>query len=206
MDNLSRKERERQRHRSEILDGAEAVFAEKGFAGSTVEDVARRAEFSVGTLYNFFGSKDQLFEALVDDRFGKVFEYFQESMAGADDSEGLIKGFIRARVEVLRRETGFAKIYLNEHLDDIFRKPDFYESYVGGFCRGLMGQLERAFEDCKKRGIFRDDMDSYDMAVALNGIIDGFMFEWSARPEYQIDENRLRTILRIFFEGVMRRR
>ncbi len=205
MDNLSRKNRERQRHRQEILAAAEQVFAEKGFTGATVEDVARQAEFSVGTLYNFFGSKDLLFKELVEDRFGKVFECFQEEMDNSRNAKDLIEGFIQARIEVLRRETAFVKIYLNEHLDDIFRKPDFYETYVGKFCGNLMGRLENAFKDCQKQGIFRDDMDAYDMAVALNGIIDGFMFEWSSRPEYQINEKRVHTILGIFFEGAMRR-
>lgn len=57
---LSRRERERERHRTEILEAAEEVFSQKGIAGATVEDVAARAEFAVGTIYNFFAGKDDL--------------------------------------------------------------------------------------------------------------------------------------------------
>lgn len=56
----TRRERERERHRMEIPEAAEDVFSQKGIAGATVEDVAARAEFAVGTLYNFFPSKDEL--------------------------------------------------------------------------------------------------------------------------------------------------
>ena len=46
----SRKEREKLRHRNEIFDAAEAVFAENGFHGTTMDDVAGRSEFS-GTTW-----------------------------------------------------------------------------------------------------------------------------------------------------------
>lgn len=56
----TRREREREQHREEILDAAEAVFSEKGIASSSMEDIAKRADFSVGSIYNFFESKDDV--------------------------------------------------------------------------------------------------------------------------------------------------
>jgi TetR/AcrR family fatty acid metabolism transcriptional regulator len=58
---LSRKEREYQTHRKEILSAAEGVFAEKGFFSSTMSEIAERAEFGTGTLYKYFKSKDDLY-------------------------------------------------------------------------------------------------------------------------------------------------
>ncbi len=49
----------------EILDAALSVFADKGFAASRVEDVARAAGLSKGAVYLYFDSKEALFEALV---------------------------------------------------------------------------------------------------------------------------------------------
>ncbi|NNE70602.1 MAG: helix-turn-helix transcriptional regulator, partial [Rhodothermales bacterium] len=48
----SRRERERLARRREILDAARTVFAERGFVGATLEEIASRAEFGKGTLYN----------------------------------------------------------------------------------------------------------------------------------------------------------
>jgi AcrR family transcriptional regulator len=60
--NLSRKERERLMRRQAMLEAARAVFAEKGYANATLEEIAQRAEFGKGTLYNYFpGGKDELF-------------------------------------------------------------------------------------------------------------------------------------------------
>lgn len=49
----------------EVLDAALAVFAEKGFAATKVDDIARRAGISKGTVYLYFPSKDALIEAIV---------------------------------------------------------------------------------------------------------------------------------------------
>jgi AcrR family transcriptional regulator len=53
----------------ELLDAALALFVEKGFAGSTAEDIAARAGVSKGTLYLYFASKDDLLKGLIADGF-----------------------------------------------------------------------------------------------------------------------------------------
>lgn len=58
---LSRREREHEAHRQEILKVAEAVFSVNGFDGTTIEMVAKQADFSVGSIYNFFKGKEDLF-------------------------------------------------------------------------------------------------------------------------------------------------
>ena len=51
--------------RRDIIDGARKVFFEKGFDGASMDEVARAAGVSKATIYVYFGSKDELFEALV---------------------------------------------------------------------------------------------------------------------------------------------
>jgi len=51
--------------RRQIMDGARTVFLSGGFDGASMNDVARAAGVSKGTLYAYFDSKEQLFEALV---------------------------------------------------------------------------------------------------------------------------------------------
>jgi AcrR family transcriptional regulator len=49
----------------EIIDAAEAVFSECGFDRAKLEEVARRAGVSKGTLYLYFDSKESLFRAMI---------------------------------------------------------------------------------------------------------------------------------------------
>ncbi len=56
------------RNRGLVLDAAEKLFREKGFHGATLEQIAEEAGFSKGVIYSQFGSKDDLFLALMEQR------------------------------------------------------------------------------------------------------------------------------------------
>jgi AcrR family transcriptional regulator len=51
---------------AEILDSARRAFAEKGFDGASMQDIARKAGMSVGNFYRYFPSKDAIVEALIN--------------------------------------------------------------------------------------------------------------------------------------------
>lgn len=59
-----RKRREREHRRRQITDAARKVFSGKGFTKTTMEDIAREAELSPGTLYLYFKNKDELYASL----------------------------------------------------------------------------------------------------------------------------------------------
>jgi AcrR family transcriptional regulator len=59
-----RKERERERRRQQIMVAAKRVFSVKGFSKTTMEDIAKEAELSPGTLYLYFKNKDELYASL----------------------------------------------------------------------------------------------------------------------------------------------
>jgi AcrR family transcriptional regulator len=59
-----RKERERETRRQQIMIAAKRVFTEKDYEKSTMEDIAKEAELSPGTLYLYFKSKDELYASL----------------------------------------------------------------------------------------------------------------------------------------------
>ena len=60
--------------RKQILDGARAVFLNDGFDGASMNDIARAAGVSKGTLYAYFVSKDELFEAIIRGEFAQSAE------------------------------------------------------------------------------------------------------------------------------------
>ncbi|MEL6769460.1 MAG: TetR/AcrR family transcriptional regulator [Bacteroidota bacterium] len=79
---LSRRERERLARRAAMLDAATALFAEKGYASATLDEVAERAEFGKGTLYNYFpGGKEELLFAVFDDLYDGLTALLSEHLA-----------------------------------------------------------------------------------------------------------------------------
>src|SRR5690606_26236644 len=79
---LSRRDRERLARRRAMLDAARSVFAEKGYDGATLDEIAERAEFGKGTLYNYFeGGKEAILFALVDEVFDGLAALVREHFA-----------------------------------------------------------------------------------------------------------------------------
>jgi len=79
---LSRRERERQMRRRAMLRAAQSVFAEKGYARATLGEIADRAEFGKGTLYNYFeDGKEGLLFAIFDEVYDDLHAMIKETMA-----------------------------------------------------------------------------------------------------------------------------
>jgi len=60
-----RRERRKEERPGEIVEAALDVFAERGFSGARLEDIAQRAGVTKGTIYLYFAGKEELFEAVV---------------------------------------------------------------------------------------------------------------------------------------------
>lgn len=89
---LSRREQMREERRKQILESALAVFSQKGFHASNVSDVAAHAGVSQGTIYWYFSSKEELFDAAIM----AYFEGFGVEMAAVLQSDGTASEKLRA--------------------------------------------------------------------------------------------------------------
>jgi AcrR family transcriptional regulator len=81
----SRKKRERELRRTSILEAARALFAEKDYQSTTMEEIAERAELSKGTLYLYFESKDDLYISIILEDFEVVESALIEIEASGSD-------------------------------------------------------------------------------------------------------------------------
>jgi AcrR family transcriptional regulator len=75
--------------REEILDAALIEFADRGLAGASTEDIARRAGISQPYVFRLFGTKKELFRAVVARCFRQTLEMFQRAAEGLRGKEAL---------------------------------------------------------------------------------------------------------------------
>src|SRR4051795_125864 len=75
--------------REAILDAAQIEFAERGWAGTSTEDIARRAGISQPYLFRLFGTKKELFKASVARCFRETLEMFQRAAEGHRGEDAL---------------------------------------------------------------------------------------------------------------------
>src|SRR5215813_6108120 len=83
-----KRERAKAANREAILDAARRVFAQLGYEAATVRDIIRGTELASGTFYNYFRSKEEVFEALADDgarRFKPLLRAARESAVSFED-------------------------------------------------------------------------------------------------------------------------
>src|SRR5579884_3853447 len=109
-----RREEARALFRNAILDAAEAVFAEQGFHGARIQDIAARARIAVGTVYNHFAQKDDVLSALLEER---TEELLGQLRARGDDPKGFrrrLEARIARVLAYVERHRAFFAI-ANEH-------------------------------------------------------------------------------------------
>jgi AcrR family transcriptional regulator len=98
-----------------ILDAAEALFAEHGYAGTTLRDVATRVELRIPSLYNHFPSKDALYAAVLERGIGPVLAILAEF--GAQEAARRDPGAVIERVMArLQRHPNLPRLVLHETL------------------------------------------------------------------------------------------
>ena len=91
-------------NRAAILDAARHVFARNGYESTTIRDIIRETELASGTFYNYFRSKEDVFEALSARSPRRFRDVLADVRAGTHDFESYIRAAFRAYFAFLRDE------------------------------------------------------------------------------------------------------
>ncbi|BBX28176.1 TetR/AcrR family transcriptional regulator [Mycolicibacterium alvei] len=122
------RERRLEHTRSVLLDAAEEVFAEKGFAPATLDDIARAAGYTKGAIYKHFATKEDLFLAVSDRYWRRYFDNFAEVMSSATQIGAAELDEIAKRWRQLSRDRGAEHAALGHEFTLYLRRnPDARE-------------------------------------------------------------------------------
>jgi len=139
--------------RQQIIDGACRVFLEHGFDAASMGEIAREAGVSKGTLYVYFKSKEELFEAIVEAQCSLQGEQIFSFDANDRDVEAVLTRLGDAFVRFMCRARGISPLRTVIAIAD--RMPElgakFYQS--GPACG--IGSLKAYLEDQVAAGVLR---------------------------------------------------
>lgn len=157
--------------RSQLLDAAEEVFGRKGFHEATLKEVAELAEFSVGSVYSFFESKDELFRQV----FVRRGEEFMPPMhAILDDEDGdpvaQLHALIDFEVEFFRTHRQFGRLYLRYANATILSAERQIDLAMRGRYEEAMRLQAALFARGQAAGVFREG-DPEVLARLLSGLM-----------------------------------
>ena len=174
---LTRQER-RAETRQRLVDAAQEVFAERGFHGASVEEIADRAGFTRGAFYSNFEDKHDVLLALYDQRIQTEITDVSEVMTGATSPEELLTA-LRDRSKTTfdtswHMLTMELSLYAMRHPDARPRFAKRLRALRGAYARSIKKQFDMAgIEPPAPLG---------DLALILQALDDGFATQYAVDP------------------------
>jgi AcrR family transcriptional regulator len=174
--------------RERIIDAARRCFARLGFHETTLQDVFREAELSAGAVYNYFRSKDELIEAIAEQRHQDE----RELLLQAVDQENPIDALTALAYS-------FAETYLSLDCDEK-RRISLHTWAEATVRPSLMASVKHGFETPKdllvaliERGQANDqfatDLNADAVARAAIALLHGFILQKLWDPDFDLDAN-----------------
>lgn len=194
--------RRRLRHRETdlagLLEAAERVFSDRGYHATSIRDIAREAGFSVGGVYQFFASKDDLYLRVVESQWEHFFELLSQALTAPTPRARLL-ALTEAMFKAFEERRGFFKLFLSERgrLSAAFTGE--VAARVGEHTRRLRRHLVDLMGQCVADGVLRP-IEPDMLASAYMGMVHNCIFEalasGTARPNREPAE-----VLELFLDG-----
>ena len=192
---LSRRERERLMRRQEILQAARAVFAEKGYTNATVDEIAQRAEFGKGTLYNYFeGGKEDIlfaiFDEIYDDLHALIEAHFSSPSTADQPVREAFFAFVQANMSYFLERQELFMIIVKEAYRMIFsanpERATYFKRQSDRMVHALVPTLKRAIE----RGEIRP-LPVHAVAHMIFGNINGLQMHHCLEGQDSVPEDSM---------------
>jgi len=197
---LSRRQRDRRRHKEEILAAALKLFAERGFHDVSMQEIAAQAEFATGTLYNFFTSKEALFEELTERCAEMIIGDLEGVLDGPGNEAELLRAFFRRQPELLGKHADFIKVYVSEVGT---RGTQCGKNRTAEKVRAALdARIERLLEAGIRKGLFRP-VDPAITTMAINSILETLAFEIAGQADHTQLTNAFAQVEQLFVDGLL---
>jgi TetR/AcrR family transcriptional regulator len=168
-----------------------------------MHEIAKKAEFAIGTLYNFFENKEDLYKALVLEQSDRFERAITKGIEEPGDEVEKLKNYILVKTEWLRSNLPFVRLFLAERRGASFNVKADLDEALRNRHYAFMKKLAAIFNKGIKRKQFKEIADSFYLAVALDSALDAFLLLWIDAPEHYPYPGDPDAILDIFFKGLL---
>jgi AcrR family transcriptional regulator len=182
--------------REKILAAALEVFSAKGFHGTTVDEIAERAELGKGTVYRHFHSKKGLFSELIRLKVAELEEAVQGAIDPQVDVLEIIETYLRIYFSFFDRNRDLYKVLIQEQSDF---GAEVKALYIGNILKKVP-LLKRKILLGAKNGHLKQ-MDFHTVFYGVMGFIDGVMQKWLASETDYSLVDEIPTVTETIFYG-----
>jgi AcrR family transcriptional regulator len=173
---LTRDEKKAQT-RQRLLDAASTVFARKGFATTTLDEVAEEAGLTKGAVYSNFNSKEDLVKAVLEDRQRRMLDIGPEVHEGSFEEKAAEASALFAEVAASERD---AFLLFLEFAAYAVRNPSLHPDFLAGHREGqarIAALIEEYGSETRDKWVFSAEeqalmFDAIGNGIALEKLID----------------------------------
>ncbi len=167
--------------RPRLLDAALACFARTGIAATSLRAIAAEAQVTPALLHYYFGDKDQLLQAVIDERLLPVFGAIRASILGGDDDvAALVAAFVRGMTAAIEQHPWLPPLWVREVVCEggALRGPLF-----NSLLPQLPQMLAQRFAQAQREGRLNPDLDPRLLVTSLVGLT---LFPAAGAPVWQM--------------------
>ena len=177
----------RESRRKQIMDVALELFADNGYAHTSISQIATKANISKGLMYNYFKSKDDLLLNLFEDGMGAMFDLFDLNKDGVLTRDEFIH-FINESFNLMNRDRKFWKLYFSLMVQPTVWK--IFEKNLNDIIAPLIQMMTNYY---KEKGSENPEIE----AVMVGALLDGIGFNFMFNPDlYPLEEVKKMVIER----------
>lgn len=151
--------------KQKILETAEAAFAEKGFYGARVDEIAERAGVNKRMIYVHYGSKEELYITVLNTVYRRLAQLEGDLLSEESDPVVAVRQMIRKDFEFLSENSSFVKMILWENLNEA---KYMKQSEAISVKRDSMGLLRTTLRRGMEQGVFRSNLDVEESVFLIN--------------------------------------
>jgi TetR/AcrR family fatty acid metabolism transcriptional regulator len=179
------------------------VFAEKGFRGARISDIAGAAGVADGTIYLYFRNKEDLLLTIFEEKVGEILGRLNAALDGVDDPLDRIRAFAGFHFHQLRTHPELAQVLQVELRQSSRFLRDYRPEKLWQYLDVFDGLL-RAGQDA---GVLRGDLDPFLMKWAFFGALDELSIQWVVsrrRDRFNLDQ-AADQVVDVFLRGMQSR-
>ena len=169
--------------REQLLKKALATFSKKGYAATTLEDIAREAEVTRGAIYWHFGSKAELYNTLIREYSNRGGVIMQQAASEGGTLVDIVRRVFVRQLQAVEEDTALRAL-IELQLFKTGLVPELEEGrqqQIEGSA-GLVEMLAGIMEQGVQAGLLRSDVDPKEMARAYLGFQNGLIHLWLTAP------------------------
>jgi AcrR family transcriptional regulator len=195
---LTRKERQA-KTRSRLLSSAAKVFCRKGMEGGSIDEVAGAAGFTKGAFYANFKNKEELFLAMLDERFAERLEEIDRIAAGGGGLEAQAREAGTEFARCLADDPEWQRLFF-EFTAYATRNDDFRQELATRY-RALRERIAEVYRQGAEHVGVEPPLPADEVAMMTFAMANGFALEKLLEPDTVPDE-LYATMLAVFFTGL----